>query len=109
MPVYLQTTIVLPEAAGAVLPVCASAAGAAAIAADVTAADSMNLRRENFIDHSTIKFASMVTKRKGAFPRPFILCLNNTSSRPFFRPYSGRSGSATAHPHFRRGRIQDHR
>src|SRR3954454_3348009 len=50
IPVYLQTIIVLPLAAlFADLLVCARAPGAVAIAAEVTAADSMNSRRENFI------------------------------------------------------------
>src|SRR5438067_101978 len=108
MPVYLQTIIVFPDDAGAFFPACASADGAAAMAADVTAADSINLRRENFIDHSKKTSTSMVTKRKSASPRPFIPC-PMVSIQPSSPPYSDRSGSVTAPPHFPRGRTQHHR
>src|SRR3954466_5317955 len=108
MPVYLHTIMVLPVAAGALFPACASAEGAAAMAAGGGAAGPINLGRENFIDHSTRKFDSMVTKMKGRDIRALVI-YPIWFTPPFSPPCCDRSGSAAAHPHFPRGQNQDRR
>src|SRR4051812_34328794 len=70
IPVYLQTIMVLPVAGAADLVDCAKAPGEAARAAEVTAADSKNSRRENFMHRSRKKIVSILTKIKGRVSAP---------------------------------------